>query len=64
MNKADTLVKDGGYGHTASVYLDTVSGKEKLDAFAEKMKACRILVNTPSSHGASATCTTSSWLPP
>ena len=51
MNKADTLVKDGGYGHTASVYLDTVSGKEKLDAFAEKMKACRILVNTPSSHG-------------
>ena len=51
MNKADTLVKDGGYGHTASVYLDTVSGKEKLDAFAERMKACRILVNTPSSHG-------------
>ena len=51
MNKADTLVKDGGYGHTASVYLDTVTGKEKLDAFAEKMKACRILVNTPSSHG-------------
>ena len=51
MNKADTLVKDGGYGHTASVYLDTVSGKEKLNAFAEKMKACRILVNTPSSHG-------------
>ena len=51
MNKADTLVKDGGYGHTASVYLDTVSGKEKLDACAEKMKACRILVNTPSSHG-------------
>lgn len=36
MNKADTLVKDGGYGHTASVYLDTVAGKEKLDAFAEK----------------------------
>ena len=51
MNKADTLVKDGGYGHTASVYLDTVAGKEKLDAFAEKMKACRILVNTPSAHG-------------
>ena len=30
LNKADTLVKDGGYGHTASVYLDPVGAKEKL----------------------------------
>ena len=51
MNKADTLVKDGGYGHTASVYLDPVCAKEKLDAFSARMKTCRILVNTPSSHG-------------
>ena len=47
LEKADTLVKDGGYGHTASVYLDTVTAKDKLDAFAARMKACRILVNTP-----------------
>ena len=51
LNKADTLVKDGGYGHTASVYLDPVGAKEKLDAFAARMKACRILVNTPSAQG-------------
>ena len=48
---ADRLVRDGGFGHTASVYLDPVGAKEKLDAFASAMKACRILVNTPSSHG-------------
>ena len=51
LEKADTLVKDGGYGHTASVYLDTVTAKDKLDAFAARMKACRILVNTPSAQG-------------
>lgn len=51
LDKADTLVKDGGFGHTASVYLDPVQAKEKLDAFASRMKACRILVNTPSAQG-------------
>lgn len=48
---ADTLVKDGGYGHTASIYIDEINCREKLDAFAARMKACRILVNTPSSQG-------------
>ncbi len=51
LNKADTLVRDGGFGHTASLYVDTVTQKEKLDAFAARMKACRILINTPSSQG-------------
>ena len=51
MAKADTLVKDGGYGHTASIYIDTVGQKEKLAAFSARMKACRIVVNTPSAHG-------------
>ena len=51
LNKADTLVRDGGFGHTASIYLDEVNHREKLDAFAHTMKACRILVNTPSSQG-------------
>ncbi len=51
LDKADTLVKDGGYGHTASIYLNTQTAKEKLDAFSARMKACRIVVNTPSSHG-------------
>ena len=51
LNKAERLVADGGYGHTSSVYLDEVNEKEKLAEFAARMKTCRILVNTPSSHG-------------
>ena len=51
LNIADRLVRDGGFGHTASVYLDPVNAKDKLDAFAARMKTCRILVNTPSSQG-------------
>ena len=51
MQKADRLVQDGGFGHTSSLYCDAVTQKEKIDRFALKMKTCRILVNTPSSHG-------------
>ena len=51
MQKADRLVQDGGFGHTSSLYCNAVTQKEKIDRFALKMKTCRILVNTPSSHG-------------
>ena len=51
LNKAERLVEDGGFGHTAAVYLDAVNEKAKLDAFAARMKACRLLVNTPSAQG-------------
>ena len=51
LNKAERLVAEGGYGHTASVYLDTVTASHRLNAFADRMKACRILVNTPSAQG-------------
>ena len=51
LDKAEQLVEDGGFGHTASVYLNTVTAGEKLNAFADRMKACRILVNTPSAQG-------------
>jgi acetaldehyde dehydrogenase/alcohol dehydrogenase len=51
MDKAESLIAAGGYGHTASVYLDPVTERAKLDEFASRMKACRILLNTPSSHG-------------
>ena len=51
LDKADRLVADGGYGHTASIYLNAVTQREKLDRFAQRMKTCRILVNTPSSQG-------------
>ena len=49
--KAEQLIADGGYGHTSSVYLNEVTETEKLAKFEERMKTCRILVNTPSSHG-------------
>ncbi|MCD7823209.1 MAG: bifunctional acetaldehyde-CoA/alcohol dehydrogenase [Oscillospiraceae bacterium] len=49
--KAEHLIADGGFGHTSSVYLDAVTEREKIDKFASKMKTCRILVNTPASHG-------------
>ena len=49
--KASQLIADGGYGHTASIYLDAVNEREKLSKFAATMKTCRIVVNTPSSHG-------------
>ncbi len=51
LDKAERLIADGGYGHTSSVYLNTVTEQEKLKKFGERMKTCRILVNTPSSHG-------------
>ena len=51
LDKAAQLVADGGYGHTSSIYLNTITAKDKLDAFAARMKTCRVLVNTPASHG-------------
>ncbi len=51
MQKAERLIADGGYGHTSSVYLNAVTERAKIDAMAERMKTCRVLVNTPSSHG-------------
>ncbi|MCD8390848.1 MAG: bifunctional acetaldehyde-CoA/alcohol dehydrogenase [Firmicutes bacterium] len=51
MDKAEQLIADGGYGHTSSVYLNETTEGEKIAAFGERMKTCRILVNTPSSHG-------------
>mgnify|MGYP004489473067 FL=1 len=51
MEKADRLIADGGFGHTSSVYLNAETEREKIAVFGERMKTCRILVNTPSSHG-------------
>ncbi len=51
ITKAEQLIADGGYGHTSSVYLNPVTEQEKLSKFQAAMKTCRILVNSPSSHG-------------
>ena len=48
--KAERLVADGGYGHTASLYIHPAQ-KEKILKHAGAMKTCRIVINTPSSHG-------------
>ena len=48
--KAERLVADGGYGHTASIYIDP-NRTDRLDAFCAAMKTCRVVVNTPSRHG-------------
>ncbi len=51
VEKADRLVKGGGLGHTAAVYIDEEKGKERLQVFCDRMKTCRILVNTPAAQG-------------
>ncbi|MBQ3937474.1 MAG: bifunctional acetaldehyde-CoA/alcohol dehydrogenase, partial [Ruminococcus sp.] len=51
LDKADKLVKDGGIGHTSCIYCNVRTEKDKLEKFRNRMKTCRILVNTPSSHG-------------
>ena len=50
-DKAEVLVRDGGWGHTSSVYLNDVTEREKISEFASRMQTCRILVNTPSAQG-------------
>ena len=50
LDKAAKLVADGGYGHTSSLYVNPAE-TEKMAKHAAAMKTCRILVNTPSSHG-------------
>ena len=47
---AEQLVEDGGIGHTASLYINP-SRTDRYDQFVNAMKACRVVVNTPSSHG-------------
>ena len=51
LDKAERLIADGGFGHTSSIYLNVTTEQEKLNKFSARMKTCRILVNTPSSHG-------------
>ena len=51
LDKAEHLIEDGGFGHTSSIYLNTITAKDKLDEFTLRMKTCRVLVNTPSAFG-------------
>ncbi|MCC0647949.1 bifunctional acetaldehyde-CoA/alcohol dehydrogenase [Clostridioides sp. ZZV15-6598] len=49
--KAEKLVADGGYGHTSSLYADSINHPDRVEKFVNAMKTCRVLVNTPSSQG-------------
>ncbi len=49
--KAERLVADGGYGHTSVIYADEYAEKAKIAKFADAMKTCRILVNSPAAQG-------------
>ena len=51
LSKAYRLIEDGGLGHTSSLYINTVTEKEKIEKFYNTMKTCRVLINTPSSQG-------------
>ena len=51
VKKAHKLILDGGLGHTSSLYINTITEKEKMERFYNKMKTCRVLINTPSSQG-------------
>ena len=51
LSKAEHLIADGGYGHTSSVYLNVTACQDKIHEFYERMKTCRVLINTPSSQG-------------
>lgn len=51
LEKSEHLIADGGYGHTASIYLNPLTEIDKLNEYYRRMKTCRILVNTPSSQG-------------
>ncbi len=49
---AETLLKNnGGMGHTSVLWINETTQREKLSQFAHRMKACRLIVNTPSSLG-------------
>ncbi len=51
VTKADRLIKDGGLGHTSSLYINVETGADKIAYFRSVMKTCRIVINTPSSQG-------------
>ena len=51
LTKAAKLVADGGYGHTSSLYANEQQAADKIAKFADTMKTCRILLNTPAAQG-------------
>lgn len=51
LDKGSRLIDFSGRGHTAVLYANP-NASDRIGAFREALKVCRILVNTPSSQGA------------
>ena len=47
----ELLTNNGGMGHTSVLWVNDTTEREKINKFAARMKACRLIVNTPSSLG-------------
>ncbi len=52
LDKADALVKLGGFGHTSVLYTDQMKSRDRIAAFGNRMKTGRTIINMPSSQGA------------
>ena len=48
IQKAETMVELGGLGHTAVIH---TTNNELIDEYGKRLKACRIIVNSPSAFG-------------
>lgn len=51
LDKADVLLTDGGFGHTADLYVDEHNHPELINKFKNRLLACRLIVNSPSALG-------------
>ncbi len=45
------LIEHSGLGHTSSIFIDELEGKDKLNKFYNMMPTARVLVNSPSAQG-------------
>ncbi|WP_251861172.1 bifunctional acetaldehyde-CoA/alcohol dehydrogenase [Clostridium sp. Marseille-Q2269] len=51
LKKAERLVELGGFGHTSSLYINTMKCKEEVEKFSNNMKTGRTIINMPSAQG-------------
>lgn len=52
IEKAKVLLELGGLGHTSVLYVNSITGKDKIAKFGGAMKTVRTFINMPASHGA------------
>ncbi len=52
MDIARVLIEQGGLGHTSVLYTDEMKCQDRINRFSSVMKTGRVIINTPSSHGA------------